>query len=537
MKRLVVILIALMVLAVTVLPAVTNKVAILPLKAYDSGSKYIQKILTKRDLRLTFDTHPKYDLMDMKAVEKKFKSTGYKDVEALELDEMLEVANTLETDLMIMGNITSSNPVVFRVQMRFFSPKSKELKSIEFNVGKDKNTRLKVLQDVFMVEVDKFISTEIEKMFNIAVNQYASENFAQAETSLLKVIDLNPEMKEAYYTLGATYNKMKKYDDAIRYLNRTLELEPNHLQALYTLADIYEATAQPLKRIEVLSKIAEINSDEELWFNIGNLYAENGDNVKAAESFRKALALKSDYGLAQYRLAFLLYDEGKFSEAIEYLEIAFNQFPDNDLIARRLAIAYQKAGRIDDAISKYETVMTNNPSNTQAYLNVVGLYRLKASEAQDPKVTAEMNTKAIAAMNKLKQVDPNNAVAYLNLASIYLTQNKPADAESNANLALSKDPNLYLPYVILATVSQTKGTEAYNRFVDLEQKAAKAVGSKANQLKKDRDAAKGQANSLFRKAQEQLQSARSRATDAEAINDINNRLSRISGLISQTSGY
>jgi len=532
-----IILIAMMVLFVTVLPAVTSKVAILPLKAYDSGSKYIQKILTKRDLQLTFDKHERYDLMDMKSVEKKFKSLGYKDVEALEVDEMLEVANTLGTDMMIMGNITSSNPMVFRVQMRFFSPKSKELKSVEFNVGKEKTARWKVLDEVFMADVDKFISTEIDKMYNIAVNQYSTGNYVEAEQSLLKVLELNPDNKDAYYTLGSAYNKQKKYDDAIKTLNKCLELDPANLQALYTLSEIYETTAQPMKRIEVLSKIAEINKDEELWLNIANLYYENSDKVKAEESLLKSLAIDPNFGKAQSRLALLLFEEGKYNDSIKYFESALLQFPDNDLLASRLATAYQKAGRIDDAITNYEAVMTNNPESAQAYLNVVGLYRLKASEANDPKVTAAMNQKAITAMNKLKQIDPNSAIAYLQLASIYLSQGKQADAETNANMALSKDGNLYQPYMILANISQSRGSDAYNRFVDLEQKAAKAVGNKANQLKKDRDAAKGQANSLFRKAQEQLNNARSRATDAETVSDINNKLGRISTLISQTSGY
>lgn len=529
--------IALILLSTAVLSAVTTKVAILPLKAYDSGSKYIQKILTKRDLKQAFDKHAQYDLMDMKSVEKKFKQSGFRDAEALEIEEMSEVAKNIETDLMVIGNITSLNPVTFRVSMRFFSPRTKEIKSTDFNVGKDKVARAKVLQDAMMAEIDRFVSTEVEKMYNIAANFYQNGNYAEAERSLLNVIDLAPNMKDAYYTLGATYQKQKKYELAIAKMNKVLELEPGNLQALYALTDIYEATVQPMKRIEVMSQIADKTEDHEMWFNIGNLYAESGDTAKAEASFRKSLTIEPNYGLARYRLAFLLYDEGKFNEAIEPLEIAFNEFPDNDLIARRLATSYQKAGRINDAISKYETVMANNPTNVSAYLNVVGLYRLKASETNDSKVVAEMNQKAITAMTKLKQVDPTNAIADLNLASIYLSQNRNTDAEASANSALNKDPNLYLPYVILATISQTRGTESFNQFVDLEQKAAKAVGTKANQLKKQRDAAKAAAASSFSRAKDQLNQALSRAQEAEARTDIQNRINRVNNLLSQASGY
>ena len=44
---------------------ITTKVAILPLKALDSSSRYITKILTVRDLDLTFDKYANYVLLDM----------------------------------------------------------------------------------------------------------------------------------------------------------------------------------------------------------------------------------------------------------------------------------------------------------------------------------------------------------------------------------------------------------------------------------------------------------------------------------------
>jgi hypothetical protein len=140
-------------------------------------------------------------------------------------------------------------------------------------------------------------------------------------------------------------------------------------------------------------------------------------------------------------------------------------------------------------------------------------------------------------MNELKKVQPDNALAYLNLATIYLSQSKFSEVESNATQASQKDPTLYLPFVYLGTVSQNKGTTEYNRFAELEQKAAKAVGKQANQLKKDRDNARSAANSHFRKAAEYLNAAKTRASEPETINDINNRLNAVNQLISRSSGF
>ncbi len=515
----------------------TTKVAILPLKAMDSQSRYIQKILTVRDLDQAFDQHAKYELMNLDEVAAEFKQSGYKDVDDLEIEEMKEIAELTKCDVLAMGNISSVNSDVFAIAMKLFSPRTSELRQLNFNVTKYKVERWKTLQTAMIGELDKFVSNEIEKIFNIATNNYAVGNYTEAERSLKLALALNPELQDANYYLGATYFKTGKLNEAIKSLNDNLAKAPEHLPTLNMLMEIYEQSNQPLKRLEVMEKLGALNKDEEMWLVIGNLYAEQGDKAKAEEALKKAIALNPDYAVAQSRLAFLLYDDGKFAEAIPYLEYAFDRFPENDLISRRLAVAYQKSNRMDDAIAKYELSIKNNPQNPQAYLNVVGLYRIQAAEATDPKVVAAIYQKAVNTMNELKRVQPENALAYVNLASIYMTQSKFNDVEANATIAVQKDPALYLPYVYLGTVAQNKGTNDYNRFADLEKQAAKAVGKKANTLKKDRDNARAAANANFRRAADYFNQAKAKATDEEAINDINNRLSRVNQLISSSSGY
>ena len=119
------------------------------------------------------------------------------------------------------------------------------------------------------------------------------------------------------------------------------------------------------------------------------------------------------------------------------------------------------------------------------------------------------------------------------MAAIYLTQKKYGDAETNANAAISRNSQLYQPYIILSSVAQVKGTEQYNRMADLEKQLDKAVGKKANQLKKDRDAAKSSALNFLRNAKSQLESARSRATDNSALADINSRINSVNNMINQ----
>jgi len=516
---------------------ITTKVAILPLKSMDTQSRYIEKILTVRDLDYAFASHPKYVLMPMDKVAEGFKQTGYKDVEDLEPDDLNEISTEIQCDVLVTGSITMLRSDEFAIAMKLYSARTSELRQLNFTVSKMKEARWKTLNEKLIGELDTFISNEVDKIFNIALNYYAAKNYTEAEKSLKMAMGLNPDLKDADYYLGVTYYEMNKTDLAIQSLEKAIAKDPSHLLALSKLAEIYEKTNQPMKRLGLMEKIASLNSDEELWLVIGNLYVEQNNIPKAESAFKEAIKIDPDYAVAQSRIALLLYDEGRYSDAIPYLEYAFDRFPENDLISRRLAVSYQKTNRLDDAIGKYELLIKNNPQNTQAYLSAANLYRIKASEATDPKLVAEINQKAVKTMNDLIKAQPTNALAYLNLATIYMSQGKFADVETNANLAVQNDPTLYLPYVYLATVSQNKGTTEYNRLPDLEKQAAKAVGKKADQLKKDISNARVAAANNFRKAAEYLGSAKSLATETESINDINNRLSTINKLMSQVSGY
>lgn len=514
-----------------------TKVGILPIKSMDANSKNINKILTVRDFEYVFANHPKYELLNMDIVKNEYKYFGFADVEDLEPAELKEIADEIGANVLVSGSISNTSMGTFSMAMRFFSARTNEIRNTSFSVTNDKYQRWASLDKNLVTELDKFISTEVEKIFNIGTNYYAAGNYADAERQLQLALSLDPENEEAHYYLGAAKYKSKDLPAAEKHLRDVLALDPNHLQALRMLNDIYETQGNTTKRLEVMERIAELNQDEELWLAIGNLYAENMNVAKAEASLRKALSIKPDYTHAITRLAFLLYDNQRFGDAIEYLERAYDEFPENDIISKRLATAYQRSGRMEDAIARYEALIKSNPKDARAYLNVVSLYRQKAGETTNAEQANLFNGKAIATMNALKAVDANNPMSYLNLASIYLAQGKNAEAETNANLSIQKDPSLYLPYIILATVSQTKGTSEYNRFVDLEKRGEKAVGKEANRLKTEREAAKASANASFRKAVEQLNAARLRTSDTEALNDINARLGRLNTLVNQTAVY
>ncbi len=527
-------------IAVTsVLTATTIKVAVLPLKRLDSSSKYIQKFLTIRDLEHTFNTNDKYELLNLKTTADAFKDMDIADIDDMEKDDMSAIGKELNADVVILGVISAVNEQTFSIQFRFYSMKTQDLKQQKVDVVKSKKKRWAVLEKDFLGKLASFINDETDKMLTLAIQDYHAENFKQAEQGFNTILNYNPDYKPAYYYLGMIAYKQKKYDAAITNLNKSLAdtLTTKDVITLQSLSSAYGDKGDNINKISTLVKVANLQNDEELWLSIANMYVENNQKDKAEEALLNAIKIDPKFMKAQTRMAFLLYDNGKYSEAIPYLEKAATENPDNDTIARRLAFSYQKAGRIGEAIARYEGLLKTSPNNTNAYLNLAGLYRAAAADASEKNnqaLVTEYNMKSLETLNKLKAIDAENAIMYLRFADVYLSLNNLKDAESNANSALAKDASLYQPYIILATINQRRGSDKYNEFIVLEKEASKAYGGKADRLSKERDAARIAANAAFRKAEEQLKAVKSRSSEPEVISDVDSKLSNLAQLIAQS---
>ena len=520
--------------------AATVKVAVLPLKRLDSASKYIQKFLTIRDLQRSFDLDESFELLNMKTSANIFRELAFDDVDEMDKEDMAEIGKELEADVVILGVISSVNDQLFSIQFRFYSMRTDDIVSQRIDVVKDKRRRWAVLDNDFMGRLNSFFNQELEKMNNIALQDYQAENYEQAERGFNNILSYDPNNKQAYHYLGLIAYHDKNYSKAVTNFNLALadSLTTQDANILQSLSSAYRDMGDKENTIITLVKLAELQEDEELWLNIANLYAENNQNQKAKESLDKALEIDPEFLKAQYRMAFLLYDMAEYDNAIPYLEKAANDNPDNDLIARRLALAFQRAGRISEAIARYETIIVQNPTNTIAYLNLAGLYRTAAataSEANNQALVNENNQKTLDTLNKLRAVDPENPIAYLRFADVYLATNRLADAETNANLALSKDSSLYQPYIILASINQRRGTDRYNQFIDLDRQFQSAFGRTATRLANERDEARNAANTFFRRAEDQLKSARTRTNEPEIISDVEGKLVTLAQLINQTA--
>lgn len=86
------------------------------------------------------------------------------------------------------------------------------------------------------------------------IQQRYEWNFAEAEKSYLKAIELNPSLTDAYHWLSVTYRIQKKQELGLEYAKKAVEIEPTQASALENLATAYYYNGQCEKTLETSSR-------------------------------------------------------------------------------------------------------------------------------------------------------------------------------------------------------------------------------------------------------------------------------------------
>jgi tetratricopeptide (TPR) repeat protein len=188
------------------------------------------------------------------------------------------------------------------------------------------------------------------------------------------------------FRIGISYFSKGEYDKAIIEFEKSIELDENHTESCYYLGQCYlqkgiieynnknifkayslyrKANKFAEQVIPQYKKIIE-NNPEDLnsYLRLGYIYEVRSivpfvnDYDKALEYYLKALDLATSYsptrntGIIIYlniRIGYIYFEKKKYSQAIEYLEMAEKMSPQNVEVAYYLGLSYDKIGEIEKA--------------------------------------------------------------------------------------------------------------------------------------------------------------------------------------------
>ncbi len=520
------------------------KVGVLGFENTDSKSKSMVKYLIGGDLEDIFESEADLELLDLKDTEKLVKKEGYTDLAVLGTTEVAGLGEKLGADLLFWGTVSNLSRTDYRVQIKLMSMKTQDMEFLTIEVTTNKKDRQALLKEKLFPLIRNMAGEELNKLWDIPYQQFLSKNFEAAEEGFLRYIEVDPDRADAYYYLTMMNYERKNMEQAEQYALTGKEKFPEDIRFYDFLDAIYKQAGRFDDSITILNQLVEMKNEDSIWLRIGNRYADMEYFDEAIEALNTAIEMNPENNKAHYRLAMILFDEENYEGALPHMQILVDAFPEDEEVTRKLAICYNKTGRLDDAISQYQQVIQDEPENIKAYLNLAGAYREAAVNAQDKGENAkskEYNTQALNTLNTLQQKDPENYVVYLRKADVNIALDDFASAEKSANKALELNPNQYEAYMILFQVVQKKAYAKYNvlvekeNFISEQERQGKLFGDAMDEKIAEKNVVKKATNDLFRQAMSYLDDAQKNTDKASVLNDIKTKKSNLIPLIDGTT--
>lgn len=297
-------------------------------------------------------------------------------------------------------------------------------------------------------------------------------DFSEAVRLIKEIIKDDPEVIDAYFTLGNLYFKHQEFDKALEQFFIALDKNPRDTFIVINIANCYIMKGEFEKGKEFLEeKLRSLPPDSQIYLILGNIEFALKNYKEAERAYRECLRLNAASASAYTALGGIYVIQNRLEEAEESLRQAAQLNPKLRNLHYNLAQLYEKKGDFARAINEYKTELDNIPHNYRASFNLARLYRLMKNDQEEEKY-----------LKQAIESNPRFPLSYFYLARIYLNRGERfEEAIDLVKKGIELKPekkDLPLGYFLLA--------DLYNRIGDNERSQHYAVmGQKlAHELKR-----------------------------------------------------
>ncbi len=254
-----------------------------------------------------------------------------------------------------------------------------------------------MLRQVFLILALLQGSGTVAPLLQHAKQEFESGRYLEARADLLKALKAAPDDPTLWSYLGLTDYKLKDNAAALIDFEKARTLDPRNAPN---------------------------------YFNLGMIYHQQGDTVRALESYQRGLALAPDDLAANESYAQLLMEAHRNREAIAPLEKLKRGLPSNFSLRLELVEAYLNAGLEDQAGEEIQEFVKSPKSSPSDQLRLAKLL--------------DENKRADAARWVLEQVvrtKPDMAEARAGLGIVYTEIGRYGDASKQLRQAVGLAPD------------------------------------------------------------------------------------------------
>jgi arylsulfatase A-like enzyme/Tfp pilus assembly protein PilF len=286
-----------------------------------------------------------------------------------------------------------------------------------------------------------------------------------------KIIASDPDVTDAYFTLGNIYFQTQKYRQAIDHFKQVLGRKPDDTFAAINITLAYEgmgAFADAEKFL--LEYMAKGVVDPQFYFMLGNMSFLQKRYDKAVPYFEKCISLNAESAGAHNMLAAIAILRRDAASAERHIGEALRINPKLANAHYNQAQVFEEQGRPREAEAEYLRELQITPKHFKAMYNLSRLYREAGDEGREYEY-----------LKACLDTDPGFPLTYFYLARIYLNRGErygeAVDLVQKGIVLKPEASELPLGYFLLADLYSRLGNGALSE--EYARKGQAAAASRA----------------------------------------------------------
>ena len=270
----------------------------------------------------------------------------------------------------------------------------------------------------------------------LGLSQQAAGENASAVSTFRKLIRKFPDSSEALYLLAGALLESEEYKEAEYYLIKANKQEPENLLVQIRLITLYIKTKNTPQALLLTKKIKTVNPDKSVGYQLeGDIRMAEENYPSAVLSYEQAYQKQKSSVLATNIYKAYAATKNDSNKAQAVLSDWLKDNPKDLKVRILLATSFQQSGKNKEAITHYETFLSDQPDNLVALNNIAWLY------------FEEKNSKAIDYAEKAYKRLPNKPEVIDTYGWILVNNNKVDRGLQLLQDAVTKAPqNLEIRY-------------------------------------------------------------------------------------------
>lgn len=183
-----------------------------------------------------------------------------------------------------------------------------------------------------------------ESVVHAAYLHKQSKNLDESMRVIKEGLKVRQDIPQFYTIYASLLDEKNQYQEASVVLEDAVKKFPDNLQVNFFLGTILDRLGNKKRVIEQMRKVISLDPRHVQGLNyLAFTLAEQSSNLDEAEQFvRQAVSIEPQDGYVLDTLGWILFKQGRTSDAIKYLEAAFKYQPNEAIIAEHLGDAYKK---------------------------------------------------------------------------------------------------------------------------------------------------------------------------------------------------